>query len=132
VAVVDQRLPDAYEDVSTILPPVQIVVPPDDVITGAAGLETVVTVTGVEGADTQPLPSVNVTENVPAAQAVTEVAKDPFDQVFPLVAEEVRLTLPPGHNAVEPLAVTVGAAGIGLVITSICVDSGEVHPPRLV
>jgi len=52
----------------------------------------------------------------------------PFDQRFPVEADEVRMTFPPAQKVVDPLAVTVGVAGIGFTVTAIGADAAELHP----
>ena len=55
----------------------------------------------------------------------------PFDQTFPLAADEIRMTLPPWQNVVGPDAVTVGAAGAGVIETTVAADEGDVQVPLL-
>lgn len=52
----------------------------------------------------------------------------PLDQVFPVAAEDVRVTEPPVQNEVGPLAVIVGVAGIGLTVTTVAADVEEQLP----
>jgi hypothetical protein len=42
----------------------------------------------------------------------------PVDHVFPLGADEVRVTLPPEQKVVGPPGVIVGVAGIGFTVTA--------------
>ena len=51
----------------------------------------------------------------------------PFDQVFPVADEEVRVTEPPAQKVVGPPAVIVGAAGSGFTVTVVAADA-EVQP----
>ena len=56
----------------------------------------------------------------------------PVDQLFPLAEEDVRTTLPPEQNVVGPPAEIVGAAGVGLTVTVVPAEAGDVHPPLVV
>ena len=47
------------------------------------------------------------------------------DHVFPLVALEVNVTLPPWQKVVAPLAVMVGVVGIGFTVTFTLADVAE-------
>ena len=49
----------------------------------------------------------------------------PVDQVFPVEDEEVSTTFPPSQKVVEPLAVIVGAAGVGFTVTPVTADGAE-------
>lgn len=49
------------------------------------------------------------------------------DQLILELIEEVKSTLPPAQNVVGPLAVTIGAGGIGFTVIVIDV-LGLVHP----
>ena len=46
----------------------------------------------------------------------------PFDHALPVVAEDVNKTVPPEQNVVGPLALMVGAAGVGLTVTIVGTD----------
>ena len=52
----------------------------------------------------------------------------PFDQVFPVADEEVRVTEPPVQKLVGPLAVIVGTAGSGFTVTVVAADVDEQEP----
>ncbi len=52
----------------------------------------------------------------------------PFDQVFPVADDEVRVTDPPAQNVVGPPAVIVGVAGSGLTVTVVAVEVAEQEP----
>ena len=52
----------------------------------------------------------------------------PFDQVFPVADEEVRVTEPPVQKLVGPLAVIVGTAGSGFTVTVVAADVYEQEP----
>ena len=55
----------------------------------------------------------------------------PFDQTFPLPADEIRMTLPPWQNVVAPVAVMVGVAGRALTVTVVPADGAELQVPLL-
>lgn len=57
-------------------------------------------------------------------------AVDPFDQVFPLAAEEVNTTDPPSQKVVGPFGVITGVAGTGFTVTTTGADVA-VHVPPL-
>jgi len=46
----------------------------------------------------------------------------PFDHAFPVVAEDVKTTVPPEQKVVGPLALMVGVAGNRLTVTTVGVD----------
>ena len=52
----------------------------------------------------------------------------PFDQVFPVADEEVRVTEPPAQKVVGPPAVIVGVAGSGFTVTAVEADVDEQDP----
>ena len=52
----------------------------------------------------------------------------PVDHVFPVVDEEVNVTLPPEQIVVEPLAEIVGAVGNGFTVTTFAAEV-FVHEP---
>ena len=52
----------------------------------------------------------------------------PFDQVFPVAEEEVKVTEPPVQNVSGPLAVIVGVAGSGFTVTAVEADVDEQDP----
>ena len=52
----------------------------------------------------------------------------PFDQVFPVADEEVKITEPPVQNARGPLAVIVGVVGSGFTVTVVATEVDE-HDP---
>ena len=53
----------------------------------------------------------------------------PFDQVFPVAEEEVRVTEPPVQKLIGPLAVMVGTAGSGFTVTVVATDVEEQRNP---
>ena len=53
---------------------------------------------------------------------------EPFDQIFPVVAEEVKSTLFPSQKVVIPLAEIVGVVGVAFTITEVISDCNEEHP----
>lgn len=52
----------------------------------------------------------------------------PVDQVFPVAADEVKVTDPPAQNVVGPLDVIVGVVGSGFAVTVIGEDTTP-HKP---
>jgi len=124
VAPVDQTLLLAADDVSTTFPPAQKVVGPPAVIVGTGEAPDNVTTTGADVAFGQPDTAV-VTVYVPPVETVIDCVVAPVDHVFPEVAEEVSVTLPPGQNESGPLAEIVGVAA---TITATGADGSEVHP----
>lgn len=87
-----------------------------------------VTVT-VIGADVvEQAPREAVTVYVPPVVAVIICVVAPFDQVFPVAADDVKTTEPPAQNVVDPPAVMVGTAGSGLTVTVTAVDVAEQVP----
>ena len=55
----------------------------------------------------------------------------PFDQVFPVADDEVKVTLPPSQKVVVPETKIVGAAGATVFATTIAADGDDVHVPLL-
>ena len=55
----------------------------------------------------------------------------PFDQTFPLAADEIKITFPPAQNDVAPVAVMVGVAGKGFTVTVVATDAAESQVPLL-
>ena len=51
----------------------------------------------------------------------------PFDHVFPVLADELSVTVWPEQTVVAPVAVIVGATGVGLTVTVIVFDGADVH-----
>ncbi|MND99753.1 hypothetical protein D3C80_921450 [compost metagenome] len=84
-----------------------------------------ITVCAADAADVHPA-AVVVTVYEPAALTVIACDVAPFDQVFPLAAEEVNVTDPPGQKVVGPPGVTVGAAGNALIVRGVLATS--THP----
>ena len=56
----------------------------------------------------------------------------PFDQVFPVAEEEVKVTEPPAQNVVGPPAVMVGVAGTGFTVTVVATEVAEHKPVETV
>ena len=52
----------------------------------------------------------------------------PFDQVFPVALEEVKVTEPPEQNVVAPLAFIVGVLGAVFTVTDVGLEEAE-HDP---
>jgi len=127
VAPFDQRFPVEADEVSTTFPPAQKVVEPAAVITGVAGRGFTVTLTGAEAADGQP-ETVDVTEYDPVAVTVMDCVVAPFDHRFPVEADEVSTTLPPAQKLRGPPAEIVGVAGVGVTVTFVAAEAGDVQP----
>ena len=53
----------------------------------------------------------------------------PFDQRFPVAADEVSMTLPPSQKVVVPVTVTVGLVGMAFTVTVVASDSAELQVP---
>lgn len=123
VAPVDQVFPVADEDVKVTELPEQNVVGPLAVMVGVAGSGLTVTVVAAETEEHDPLETVTVYE--PLAVTVMDCVVAPVDQVFPVEAEDVRVTEPPAQKEVGPLAVIVGIAGVGLTVTVVEADVAE-------
>ena len=128
VAPFDQRFPLAAEDVNTTLPPAQNVVAPPAVIVGVAGKALTVTVVPADCPEVQ-LPLTTATVYVPLSDTVIEGVVAPFDQMFPVAADEVRITLPPVQKVVGPLAVIVGVVGNAFTVTKTPAEVAEVQLP---
>lgn len=58
-----------------------------------------------------------------------DVVVAPFDQRFPMAADDVKTTLPPVQNVVGPAAVIVGVVGNAFTITVVPADAAEVQFP---
>jgi hypothetical protein len=114
--------------VSTTLSPEQNVVGPLAVIVGVGGTGLITTVTGAEVSDTQK-PSTTTTVKVPPVVTVIDCVVAPVLQTLPVGLSEVNSTLPPGQNCVGPEAVTVGAGGVGLIVTVVAADVSLVQLP---
>ena len=52
----------------------------------------------------------------------------PFDQVFPVADEEVKITEPPAQKVSGPFAVIVGTAGSGFTVMVVAADVDEQDP----
>jgi hypothetical protein len=129
VSPVDHVFPEVAEEVSVTLLPEQNVVGPLAEIDGADGMAVTVTGTLVELAE-QPA-SVTLTLYVPEVVTRMDVVEAPFDQLLPLAADEVSVTLPPAQNVVGPLALIVGVGGLGFTVTAIGAELAELQPPTV-
>ena len=69
------------------------------------------------------------TENVPDVITVMDCVVAPFDQTLFELEEEVNTTLSPEQNSVSPLALIVGVGGSEFTVTTVAVESGDVHKP---
>jgi hypothetical protein len=128
VAPVDQTFPVADDDVNTTLPPAQKVKGPPAEIVGVAGIGFTVTVVPADATEVQP-PLVRVTVYVPDVETVMDCVVAPVDQTFPVVADDVKTTLPPAQKVNGPPAEIVGVDGIGFTVTVVPADATEVQPP---
>lgn len=117
VAPVDQVFPVVDEEVKVTDPPAQKINGPLAVIVGIGGSGLTVTITGAEVAKHAPLETTTVYVPLVATKILDVIS--PFDQVFPVADEEVKVTLSPSQNVVGPLAVIVGTGGNGFTTTEI-------------
>lgn len=115
--------PVAAEDVRVTEPPAQKVVGPPAVIVGVAGIGFTVTVVAADVDEQEPFETVTLYE--PLALTIIDCVVAPVDQVFPLTAEDVKVTELPAQKVVEPPAVIVGTAGSGLTVTVVDADADE-------
>ena len=53
----------------------------------------------------------------------------PFDHVFPVAEDEVKVTFPPWQNVVAPDAEIVGVAGSAFTVTVVAADAAELQVP---
>ena len=86
-------------------------------------LEVVVAVDVIEQ-----VPSAAVTVYDPPVVTVMDGVVAPFDQVFPVAAEEVKTTELPAQNVVGPPAVIVGTGGSGFTVTVVVAEVAEQAP----
>lgn len=124
VSLVDQVFPLVALEVKVTLPPWQKVVAPLEEIVGVVGTGFTVTSVDAEVA-VQPLALATVTEYVPEVVTTILCVVSPVDQVFPLVALEVKVTLPPWQKVVAPLAEMVGVVGFEFTVTVVVADVAE-------
>ena len=116
--------------------PVSVVDVPWHMLTSAPAFAVTafgLTITWMVSASMQPL-FVTVTEYVVFVAGVTliDCVVAPFDQVFPVVEEEVKVTEPPAQKVVGPPAVMVGVAGSGFTVTIVAADVDEQDPLKTV
>ena len=52
----------------------------------------------------------------------------PVDHTLPVAELDVRVTLPPVQNVVDPLGVIVGVAGRGFTVTEAAAEAALWHP----
>ncbi|WP_218031633.1 hypothetical protein, partial [Flavobacterium noncentrifugens] len=81
---------------------------------GAIKLLTV-TVVGAELSEVQ-FPLLIKTLYSPEFETVIDCVVAPFDQIFPVAADEVSTTFPPRQKVVAPLEVMVGVSGTGFTV----------------
>lgn len=53
---------------------------------------------------------------------------EPLDHTFPVVDDEVKMTLPPAQKLKGPLVVMLGVGGIGFTVTTVPVEFPDVQP----
>lgn len=102
------------DDVKVTEPPVQKVVGPLAVIVGVGG--NAFTVTTCDAAALVQPKAVTVSVYVPAVDTVILCVVAPFDHIFPVLADEVRVTDPPAQKVVGPPAVIVGVGGVAFTV----------------
>ena len=128
VAPFDQTLFEFDEEVNTTLSPEQNSVSPLALMNGVEGSAFTDTTVAAESGEVHK-PLLTETVNVPDAETVMDCVVAPFDQVFPVAADEVSTTEPPMQNVVEPLAEIVGVAGVGFTVTVSLAEAFELQPP---
>ena len=94
--------------------PAQTFKDPLAAIVGTAGNADAFTTTGAEAL----LQPAVVTEKFPEFETVIALVVAPFDHRYEDDCDAVRITLPPGQNAIEPEAVTVGEGDADIVLTA--------------
>ena len=109
-------MPVAADEVSTTIPPSQKVVVPVTAIVGVVANGFTLTVIPADIAEVQS-PLLTETEYVPEVETVIDCVVAPFDHVFPVADDDVKITLPPWQKVVAPLAVIIGVAGNGITVT---------------
>jgi len=127
VALVDQRLPEAADEVNTTLFPAQNVVGPPAVIVGTGGFGLTVTDVAVEFPEVHPA-TICSTVYEPVVVTVMDCVVSPVDHKLLAEAEDVNMTEPPEQNVVGPPAVITGTEGIGFTVTLVAGLIGLVHP----
>lgn len=130
VAPVDQLYVVAAEAVNVTLPPWQKLVLPEAVMVGVACAGFTVTVRPKDGLEVQPF-TVVVTVYTPLVVTVMACVVSPLDQRFPVVADEVKVTLPPSQNVKAPVTVTVGRVGMAFIEVVTDAETGDVQVPLL-
>mgnify|MGYP006967594978 CR=1 FL=1 len=66
-----------------------------------------------------------MTEYVPEVVTIILCVVSPVDQLFPLAALEVKVTLPPWQKVVAPLVEMVGVVGFEFTVTVVVADVAE-------
>jgi hypothetical protein len=122
-----QVLPFVAEEVRITESPLQKVVFPPAEIVGVAGFAFTVTMVADELSEEHPLAEAT-TWNEPEVFTTMELAVEPLLQVFPFVAEEVRITESPLQKVVFPPAEIVGVAGFAFTVTTVANELSEVQP----
>ena len=105
----------AEDDVNVTLPPWQNVVAPEAEIVGVAGPDVIETTVAADGAVVQ-LPLFTETVYEPACETVIDCVVAPFDQMFPVADDDVKVTLPPWQKVVAPDAVIVGTLAVKITL----------------
>jgi hypothetical protein len=113
-------LPVADDDVSVIVLPAQKDAGP--LMVGVGGRGLTVTTNAAEVAE-QPLASVTLTENEPAAVTLIDCVVAPVDQRLPVAEDDVSVIVAPAQNELGP--VMVGVGGSGLAVTAKAAEVAE-------
>ena len=121
VAPFDHKYVVPALEVNVTEPPAQKVVAPPAVMVGAAGAVPLVTVTGVEFAEEQD-PLSKCTKYDPAVFTVIDCVVAPVDQILFVAEDEVKVTVPLGHNVTGPAGEIVGVPKEAETVTVITLD----------
>ena len=102
-------------------------VAPLAVITGLVGAVDVITLTGADGKDEQPLASTALTVKLPAADTLMLCPVCPELHTLLAPALELSVRVLPTQIVVEPTALTTGVAGGGVakVVMTVAADVAE-------
>ena len=68
---------------------------------------------------------------MPLEEKVIVCVDSEVDQSIPDATEDIKFTELPAQKVIGPLALTVGAAGIGFTVTVIALLAGEVQPSNV-
>lgn len=93
-------------------------------IVGVAGVGLTVTIVATEVL-VQPDAFETVTENDPVLVTMIDCVVAPLDHKYPVEFGADNVTVLPAQIVVEPLALIVGTAGIGLTVTVVPVEEAD-------